>query len=626
MRMAKTGEIKVDQKVIDTLLQRFKQAEAARKNKYQDNWDKARKYYDGEQWDEIEKLAWYQSEPTYNKVFEFVEVMRSYLADNKWGLDVFPYVMPKDVKAALHSDDPNDLTPTQEALGITPQQEIEFMSDKVNKLLDFLWVDQRMSNKLAQVLLFCFLYGTGFMKAYFDPSAVDESGIGQIVTKVLSPRYIFPDPDATDVHDASYIIEHHPVTFRWIIENYPDKAEEVKAKGLGSDTEHAEKKGTRVAGSVDSEEAQRVDVYECWYKDSTLAEEDDGTGKEVGTAAYPQGRLTFLTKSGVVLDDKPNPYTMFPYVRFIELPRPAEFFGDATVWRGFPIQDNINSLLRSIIDNGTWLSHGMWVVDNTSGVTPDMLAGFAPRDTVVKNVGSEVERKFGEPLPGTQFQTLDQQVEAFYRVVGLPSVLLGIVPSRQPVGTVEMQKEAGDVRTRERQRRVEESLSDLGQLWLDIVAEYWKDVRTFHAKKLTGGLEMFGMSTEDLKDWKWSIQVIPGSTAPYDGQGMLDKALALVERAGVQFPPEYLVELARLPGAISAINSQMAEMQGADNGGAPAEQEAPMEAPMQEGEMPPMGEMPAEPPMDPEAQAMLENPPPNPEDIAAQAMQMTGGA
>ena len=45
----------------------------------------------------------------------------------------------------------------------------------------------------------------------------------------------------------------------------------------------------------------------------------------------------------------------------------------------------------------------------------------------------------------------------------LPDVLRGIVPGRQPVGTTQMQKEAGDVRTRERQRRVGEALERVGR-------------------------------------------------------------------------------------------------------------------------------------------------------------------
>jgi len=535
---------------VATLLRRFKEAETSRKNKYEENWTKAKQYYDGKFWQGVTKAAWYMSEPGYNKPFEFVEIMRSYLSDSMWGIDVYPSVLPELVAEAKFG------TAADGQSNALSDQLIEDMTERINKLLDFTFIDQRMQNKLAQVLLYVFLYGTGFIKCSWNPNSIDNTGIGQIETVVLSPRYIFPDPDATDMHDASYIIEHHPVTFRWIIERYPEMAEEVKKKGITSTSIHYEGKGSREAGAPDPQEAQRVDVYECYYNDATIIEDEATLSVK---SAYPNGRMTLMTSTGVVLDDKPNPYTMFPYVRFIEIPRPAEFFGDCTLWRSFPIVDTIHQLLRSIIDNGMWMVNGIWVVDSTSGVTPKKMSGYAPRDTVVKNTGTEVRREVGQGLPSSIFETLNDQIDAFDRVVGLPDVLRGIVPSRQPVGTVQMQKEAGDIRTRERQRRVEESLQDLAKLWLSIMVEFMPDKRTFHNKKMLGGFDMFQLTKKDLEEWQWNVQVVQGSTSPSDAGDQLDKALRLVTEGGVVFPPEYLATLARLPGAHAALLAGQAQ-------------------------------------------------------------------
>ena len=529
---------------VDTLLKRFKESETARKNKYEANWTKAKDYYDGKFWEGVPKVAWYQSEPAYNKPFEFVEIMRAYLSDNMWGIDVNPILMPDAVNAAKFGE---GSSPESNAMG---DELITAMSERINHILDFTFIDQRTQNKLAQVLLYVFLYGTGFMKVAWNPNSISNTGIGQIETTVLSPRFIFPDPDATDVHDAAYIIEHHPVTLRWIMERYPEFAEEVKKKGVTSSSEYYESKGSKGAGAPDNQEGQRVDVYECWYNDATIAE-DEATGKVV--QSYPNGRMTLLTSTGVVLEDKANPYPMFPYVRFIEIPRPAEFFGDATLWRSFPIVDSIHQLLRSIIDNGMWLVNGIWVVDNTSGVTPKKLHGYAPRDVVVKNTGTEVTRETGLGLPSSIFETLRDQIEAFDRVVGLPDVLRGIVPSRQPVGTVQMQKEAGDIRTRERQRRVEESLQDLAQLWLAVMAEFMPDKRTFTQGKGKAGFDMFQMSKTDLQEWMWNVQVIQGSTSPLDRGDQLDKVIRLVNEAGLQLDPSYILEIANLPNRQRAL-------------------------------------------------------------------------
>ena len=302
---------------------------------------------------------------------------------------------------------------------------------------------------------------------------------------------------------------------------------------------------------------------------------------------------------------------MFPYVRFIELPRPGEFWGDATITRAVGIQQNINTLLRTIIDNGLWMSHGIWVVDSTSGVSADSLAGYGPRACIVKNPGSEVRRDTGDSVPQGIFQTLEQQVAAFDQVVGLPDVLRGIVPSRQPVGTVQLQKEAGDVRTRERQRRVESSLKDLGELWLDIVQHFWTDKRVIRTTgKGTAGTEMFRFSKKDLEDWKFNLHILPGSTAPTEAGEMLAKVLEIRGSAGVPVSDEFVARIARIPGLETDVTLNKAEMMKAtgDPGSAdaPIANEVPMELPPEmagmpqepmPGPMPPdMGMPPGQPP------------------------------
>lgn len=543
---------------VASLLRRFEESKKYRQ-KYETDWDSIRSQYLGDQWQGVEKIAWFQSEPVYNKIYEFIEIHRGYLSDSQWGVDVVPSRLPKRLAEDAQSaqDDPDfRLAPTQDAVGVDPVAVILDMVDKIDKLLDFLWRENRMKAKLSEVILYMFLYGTGFMKSVFDPDNVGDSGIGQIETKVLSPWYIFPDPDATSVHDASFIIEHHPVTFRWILERYPDRAAEVKEAGLGSETQYNERQGSTPRGAASTDEAQRVDIYECWYLDSTITEDEDGDVKP--TMKYPNGRMTLMTSTGVVLEDKPSQYGQFPYVRFVEVPRPGEFFGDCTASRCVPIQELINQVLRTIIDNGLWLVHGIWVADTTSGITPESLVGYGPRDVIVKNPGTEVRRDEGQQLPPHLFEMLNSLERAFDRVAGTPDVLRGIVPSRQPVQTTQMQQEAGEVRTRERQRRVEESLEDLAKLWLDIASEHWSDKRVIRNRRMLGGFDMFEMSKKELQEWKFDVHVVPGSTSPTSQERDLEKAFQLIERGGVQVPPMYLVELSRLAGLYSAMAEDMA--------------------------------------------------------------------
>lgn len=528
---------------VETLLKRFEEAKIYRR-KFDNQWKTNSDYYYNNQWSQEDRIAWWQSEPIYNKIFEFVEIHRAYLSSNIWGLDVIPAGMPSYVSSRAQEGDED------------ARREIFDKVDKCNKLLDFLWEDNDMSKKLSELILYVFIYGTGILKCTFNPNMIGDDGIGMIETDVVSPLHIFPDPGCSDVGDASFIIEHHPVTFRWIIEHYPHKAEEVKKAGIGSTTEYAERSGDKPAGRVDNEEAARVDILECWYRDSSIEEDSDSPGGV--KQSYPNGRMTLMTTTGVVLEDKPNPYTRFPYVRFVEIPRPNEFFGDCTVSRCIPIQKSINLILREIIDNGMWLVHGVWVADANCDVSPEAIALMGPRDMLTKAPGTYINREVGPPLPPHIFEMLAMTEKHFDRVAGIPDVLRGIVPGRQPVGTVEMQRDAGEIRTRERQKRIEEGLEKLAQLWLDIVSEHWVDKRVVRNRMMLGGFEMFEMSKDDLKEWKFDIVVIPGSTSARDVTIDFEKALMLRERAGIDIPPMFLVQLARIPGLYSAMSEYMA--------------------------------------------------------------------
>jgi hypothetical protein len=308
-------------------------------------------------------------------------------------------------------------------------------------------------------------------------------------------------------------------------------------------------------------------------------------------------------------------YSFWPYVRFVEIARPAEFFGDCTLHKAFGIQDTINTLLRSIIDNGLWLTHGVWVTDSTSGVTPQTLAGYGPRAVIVKNVGTEVRRETGAALPPHIFETLAQQVDAFDIVVGLPNVLRGIVPSRQPVQTVMLQQESAEVRTRERQRRVEEALADLGKLWIDIVANHWNDKRVIRNRKAVGGFDMFQMSKGDFEDRRYDIHIVPGSTTPLDRRGTMTMLTEAANQLGVQIPPKFVVRTLGVPGLEQAVLEQeQADMES---------MEAQAQPPAPEGAMPPELDPMADPMLQElvagvpfEGEASIPEGPPAPQDMA----------
>jgi hypothetical protein len=568
------------------LLKRFEEARV-NKERFNGTWERNSRLYNANSWKGIEDIAWFQSHPDYAKVYEFVEIMRGFLSDNKWGLDVIPASIPTGFQKALDGDNSasaqDAVRKVAEQMGSmpaedAPEQEVdlfELLNEKAartNRLLDFLWSENRAQSKLAATLQHVFLKGTGLIKATFDPDNVGDSGIGQIETRVIDPTYFFPDPDATSMHDGSFYMEKHPVSVRWVLEHYPERAGEFLAS-MGQSTMDAAPSGTRTTGAVNPDEGKRLDVIECWYKDSAVWEEDSAEdGAKKGDKKFANGRWSLITDKAVVLDDHPNEYdALAPYARFVEVEVAGEFWGGCTVDKVAPIQLIINQILRSIIDNGLWMVHGIWVVDEQSGLTPESLAGYGMRDVVVKKAGSEARRDVGDPLPHTIFQTLENMITAFDRVAGIPDIMRGIAPSRQPVGTSQLQQESGEVRTRDRSRRVEEGLADLGRIWLDIVAKFWVDKRTVRNQNGIGGFDMFQLSKDDFEEWRFDLQVLPGSTTPLDTAMAFERAKSMRMEMNIPIPDEFFIRLAQIPQLEASVLKANKEAQAAEE--APVEPE-----------------------------------------------------
>jgi len=564
-----------------TLLRRFKEAEKA-KEKYNGTWARNMRLWNTDAWNGIEKIAWFQSEPQYNKVFEFVETMRGFLSDNKWGMDVIPASIPGAIQDAMDGKNSEAISKSvskiADQMGVEPrdtadgEQELDLVDllnvkcAHIDKLLDFEWSENRMQSKLAANLMHVFLKGTGITKAVFDPENVGDSGIGQIETTVVDPTYFYPDPDATNMYDGDFYIEKHPVSVRWVLNRYPKNAAAF-LESIGASSMDMAPHGTQSAGAAIPEEGKRVDILECWYKDTALWDDDqfgvDGKLTAAkGSKKYPKGRYTIISDKGIPLEDKANEYGILaPYARTVEIEIPGEFWGGCTVDKAASLQLIINQLMRSIIDNGLWMVHGIWIADSTSGVDADSLAGYGMRDVVVKSPGSEVRRDVGEPLPHTIFQTLEMAVQAFDRVVNMPDILRGIAPSRQPVQTTQLQLESGEVRTRERSRRVEEGLEDLAKIWLDIVANCWVDKRSVRTAKAVGGFDMFQLSKDDLTDWRFDMHVRPGSTAPMNRQEAFDLAKSMRMELQIPIPDDYFVRNAQLPGLEASVMQANKEAQ-----------------------------------------------------------------
>jgi hypothetical protein len=252
-----------------------------------------------------------------------------------------------------------DKNPQFEARPFT-EESMEYCSH-INTLLDWEWERSGIQEMLVANSIYTFVLGTSIIMLKYEYSNRAKGGIDGEVTPVkVSPFNLYPDPLATSVEDAEYIIYADYVHVNKLKSKYPNKAEFLS----GSDVTYSELVNDRDENAkIDNQ----VLILEMWCRDYSIIEDEDGKKKK----KYPNGRVIISAPElGLILEDKENPYRTgrFPFFLFKDLDVPFQFWGEGEVkWLLSP-QQQANDLYNQIIDNAKHTANMQWVIDKNAGI------------------------------------------------------------------------------------------------------------------------------------------------------------------------------------------------------------------------------------------------------------------
>ena len=145
--------------------------------------------------------------------------------------------------------------------------------------------------------------------------------------------------------------------------------------------------------------------------------------------------------------------------------------------RKIGIQDIINKDLAVIVDWMNIMTNPIWIIDNQSGVDPEMLTNQIGL-IVSKNQGTEVRRESAPPLPSEMFN--------FYQVLQTladqASGINDVTQGRRPTGitaaeALQTMQEAAQTRIRLKERNLQVSLSRLGELVISRMMQFYTKPR-----------------------------------------------------------------------------------------------------------------------------------------------------
>lgn len=543
----KTKDKYDEQRLVSYWGYKFKEAMVA-KAPYTKRWQVYQDAYNGDYF-KNEHLPDYKSDLVSNYIFSIIETIRPIMLENDPKFQSMPR-QPEGMQFA------NDL----------------------NEALVYEWDRENMKKKLYRDLINVLVLGT---TAYFVPWNSDSRNVEAIP---VNPFNLFPDPLATGIEDAEYIIYASYKNVVRLKRKFPHKAKELRGGTIKySELVNENDKHARVDN--------QVLVLEIWTW--SVEDEFDVDGKEVKESKYPNGRvLTLCPELGIVLEDKVNPYKTpqgrkktLPFVLIKDYDVPGKFWGEGEVAQLLSPQKYMNELNNAILDNAKATANMPWIVDKNAGIGYGKITA-RPGLIIRKNPGSEVKREQPPQMPMYVVNAVETYKNDIEQISGVFNTLKG----ENTTGVYTAQgilalQEAGQVRIRLKVALLEDSLGRLAQMWFQRMHQFWKEDRWIRVVRYDGSYDLKKFVTDALQ-YDYDIKITAGSTMPVNRGAMLDLMVRLAQtpmpdgqnlvdrEAVVEYLPEEIksallrrmgdkqVVLEELKQAIEMLGQQLQETQG----------------------------------------------------------------
>jgi len=471
--------------LIRHVMDRYQKAEDSRQND-EDRWLRAYRNYRGlygpdVQFSEAEKSRVFVKITKTKTLAAYGQITDVLFAGNKFPLSVEPTELPEGVSESVHIDlEPNpleqqkplppeftgeelpagyragmELGPLKEKLadqevkegpGTNPKSVTYSPSMIAAKKMEKKIMDQleesNASKHLRSTAFEMALFGTGIMKGPFAvdkdyPNWNEDGDYDPVVKTVPQVSHVsvwdfFPDPDATNMDEAQYVVERHKLSrtqlrnlkkrpfFRdQVIDNVIQMGEAYVQK----DWEHD------LADYNDEYRIDRFEVIEYWgtIGRETLEENEIDIPKELDDFDELQVNIWVCQDNliRVVL----NPFTpaRIPYMAAPYELNPYSFFGVGVAENMDDTQTLMNGFMRMAVDNAVLSGNLLIEVDETNLVPGQDLSVY-PGKVFRRQGGAPGQAIFGTKFPNVSsenMQLFDKARQLSDESTGLPSFAHG---------------------------------------------------------------------------------------------------------------------------------------------------------------------------------------------------------
>lgn len=423
---------------------KFQEAKSYRKN-WDKDWDRYYLYWAGRQ--NHGKLAW-RTDATVNMVWPVIESIVAHMTDSNPKITVLP-----QEKAYVRS------------------------ASLMEQVMERTWIDNRMVGKLTNICRDALIYGTSFAKCYYDRRT------NLVTIDELDVRKIFPSPGATNMQDANYVIYCDNVHKSIVESKFPKYKGKIPGgtwdseltfmknvtssrgggglPGIGTVEGQFPGINSKSGGQGANQDKDHVTYIEYWHRDP----EDWNS------------ILVTIAVNGLILSHRKNPFNhnRFPFVKFIDYGVTNIFWGLGEVQQIEKPQDSINMRRGQIIDILRLTANPPFIKSHNSGISNKTIPNV-PGIMLTVNAGAEARWMQTPQVNEGLFRLNEMDKREIEEITGISEITQG----RRPKGitaaqAIEAVSEAGQTRIRPKIRNMEDSLTELGELLLSNIQQFYTD-------------------------------------------------------------------------------------------------------------------------------------------------------
>ncbi len=395
----------------------------------------------------------------------------------------------------------------------------EAFTDVLKDINNRNWDKYKWSQVIQDLLTDGKVYHVAHAIVEWDPEL--EYGLGDVRLKTLNPYYAFWDPTAEDVNSGKmcrHFLYAEPLPTSIIKAKYPDRADEIKPdvndftgmrEGVGSGSRiintYDPSTPTRLPMSTDGQgeqyggEPQTV-LLRCWLRDDTLeelaSECEDGTTEYITKKKYPMGRYIEIANNLLLRDGPPGvevngewvpfDFECFPIIRHVNYQYPREYAGENEVTHIKGPQKVVNYVWSYILDCFRMAANPVKIVSTAADIDVDKLTN-EPGLIVETNDVNGYRQEPGAPIAGGSFELLNTAKSLMDSVQGLQDVSRGAEQAGANSGVMlEGYLEAAQTRPRMKNRALDMTLQDLGQIMLRFMLQFYTKQRVFRITNKEG--------------------------------------------------------------------------------------------------------------------------------------------